>query len=144
MSIFQSMKISSSALDAQTIRMNTISSNLANINSTSTPDGDGPYSRKMTVFRSERMNFQDQLAFHKGEYSRSVAVDRIVTSNDPPRQVYDPSHPDADGQGYVLMPDISLVREMSDMQEAVRSYEANVISIKNAQRMAMNALQIIS
>ncbi len=144
MSLFESMQVSSSALQAQSTRMNTVSSNLANINSTSTPDGEGPYRKKMSIFRTQRPDFQSQLDSRLGDFSRGVQVERIVESNDPPREVYDPSHPEANEEGYVQKPDINLVEEMTDMQGAVRSYEANVNSIKAAQRMSRNALQILS
>jgi flagellar basal-body rod protein FlgC len=141
MSVFQSMQISSSALQAQSTRLNTISSNLANINSTSTPEG-GPYREKSVIFRTRNPQFDQQLQSSLKNANQGVRVERIVESQDPPREVYNPSHPQANENGYVQKPDINLVEEMTDMQAAVRSYEANVTSIKSAQRMARQALQI--
>lgn len=141
MSVFQSMQISSSALQAQSTRLNTISSNLANINSTSTPEG-GPYREKSVIFRTKNPQFDQQLRSSLQNPNQGVRVERIVESRDPPKEVYNPSHPQANEEGYVLKPDINLVEEMTDMQAAVRSYEANVTSIKSAQRMARQALQI--
>ena len=143
MSVFQSMQISSTALKAQSTRLNTISSNLANINSTSTPEG-GPYREKSVVFRTREMRFDQELRSSLKNSDQGVRVERIVESRDQPRKVYNPSHPEANENGYVLKPDINLVEEMTDMQSAVRSYEANVTSIKSAQRMARQALQISS
>jgi len=143
MSVFQSMQISSSALQAQSTRLNTISSNLANINSTSTPEG-GPYREKSVIFRTRNPQFDQQLQSSLQNANQGVRVERIVESQDPPREVYNPSHPQANENGYVQKPDINLVEEMTDMQTAVRSYEANVTSIKSAQRMARQALQISS
>ena len=141
MSLFQSMQVSSTALVAQSTRLNTVSSNLANINSTSTPGG-GPYREKSVVFRSENQQFDQQLQSNMKNPNQGVMVERIVESRDPPKEVYEPSHPQANEDGYVQKPDINLVEEMTDMQSAVRSYEANVTSIKSAQRMARQALQI--
>lgn len=141
MSLFQSMQVSSTALQAQSTRLNTVSSNLANINSTSTPEG-GPYREKSVVFRTENQHFDQQLQSSMKNPNQGVMVERIVESRDPPKEVYKPSHPQADEEGYVQKPDINLVEEMTDMQSAVRSYEANVTSIKSAQRMARQALQI--
>jgi len=143
MSVFQSMQISSTALKAQSTRLNTISSNLANINSTSTPEG-GPYREKSVVFRTREMRFDQELRSSLKNSDQGVRVERIVESRDQPRKVYNPSHPEANENGYVFKPDINLVEEMTDMQSAVRSYEANVTSIKSAQRMARQALQISS
>jgi len=141
MSFFQSMQVSSTALQAQSTRLNTISSNLANINSTNTPGG-GPYREKSVVFRSESQHFDQQLQSNMKDPNQGVRVQRIVESRDPPKEVYNPSHPQANEEGYVQKPDINMVEEMTDMQAAVRSYEANVNSIKAAQRMARQALQI--
>ena len=141
MSVFQSMQVSSSALRAQSTRLNTISSNLANINSTSTPEG-GPYREKSVIFRSTNSQFDQHLRTSLKDPNQGVRVERIVESHDPPKEVYNPSHPQANEEGYVQKPDINLVEEMTDMQAAVRSYEANVTSIKSAQRMARQALQI--
>ncbi len=141
MSVFQSMQISSSALQAQSTRLNTISSNLANINSTSTPEG-GPYREKSVIFRTRNPEFDQQLQSSMKNPNQGVRVERITESQDPPKEVYNPSHPQANEEGYVQKPDINMVEEMTDMQAAVRSYEANVNSIKAGQRMARQALQI--
>ncbi len=141
MDIFTSMKISASALKAQRTRLNTISSNLANIETTRTPDG-GPYRKREVVFQSTRQDFADTLDSRLRDAAQGVRVSHIQASSQPPRMVYDPSHPDADAQGQVAMPNINLVEETADMMSASKAYEANVTVIKSAKRMALKALEI--
>ncbi len=141
MDIFTTMKISASALKAQRIRMNAISSNLANIETTRTPDG-GPYRKREVVFKSSQQGFADTLDARMRDAVQGVKVSQIQASKLPPRMVYDPSHPDADEQGQVAMPNISLVEETADMMSASRAYEANVTVVKSAKRMALKALEI--
>lgn len=141
MDIFTSMKISASALKAQRVRMNAISSNLANIETTRTPDG-GPYRKREVVFQTTQQGFADALDMRLRDASQGVQVAQIQASNLPPRMVYDPSHPDADEEGQVAMPNISLVEETADMMSASRAYEANVTVVKSAKRMALKALEI--
>ncbi|MFK5926663.1 MAG: flagellar basal body rod protein FlgC [Desulfuromusa sp.] len=141
MDIFTTMKISASALKAQRIRMNAISSNLANIETTRTPDG-GPYRKREVVFQSTQQGFADALDGRMRDTVQGVKVSQIQASTLPPRMVYDPSHPDADEQGQVAMPNISLVEETADMMSALRAYEANVTVVKSAKRMALKALEI--
>ncbi len=137
MDIFTSMDISASALKAQRIRLNTISSNLANVETTSTPEG-GPYKKKSVYFQTKAMPFNEQLE----ESIQGVEVTKIMEDTADPRKIYDPSHPDAAEDGYVEMPNISVIKEMVDMMSATRSYEANTTVIKSAKRMALKALEI--
>jgi len=139
MDIFTTFDIASSALKAQRIRLNTISSNLANVETTSTPDG-GPYKRKSVYFESQPVSFSEHLDQARGV--SGVRVKEITEDQSPPRRVYNPSHPDADEQGYVEMPNINVLKEMVDMMSATRSYEANTTTIKSAKRMALKALEI--
>jgi flagellar basal-body rod protein FlgC len=141
MDVLNTFRISGSALKAQSLRLNTISSNLANIETTATPEG-GPYKKKSVYFQSTPLSFKKQLdhELHKG--LQGVAVTKIVEDQQPPRLVYDPSHADANPEGYVGMPNISVLEEMVDMMSATRSYQANVTSIKMAKRMAIKALEI--
>lgn len=141
MDIFTTMKISASALKAQRIRMNAISSNLANIETTRTPDG-GPYRKREVVFQSTSRNFSDTLDSRMRDAAQGVEVTQIQASSLPPRMVYDPSHPDADEQGQVAMPNVNLIEETADMMSASRAYEANVTVVKSAKRMALKALEI--
>jgi len=127
MDFFSSMNVSSSALTAGRTRMNLISSNLANANATRTPEG-GPYKRKDAVFAatSVESRFNRTLDSATAQQVRKVEVSEIVEDRNPPRLQYDPSHPDANPQGYVAMPNVNVVEEMADMIGATRAYEANV------------------
>jgi flagellar basal-body rod protein FlgC len=141
MDIFSTMKISASALKAQRLRLNAISSNLANIETTRTPDG-GPYRKREVVFQSTSLGFADALDSRMRDAAQGVKVSHVQASNRPPLMVYDPDHPDADEQGMLAMPNINLVEETADMMSASRAYESNVTVIKSAKRMALKALEI--
>ena len=141
MDILTTFRVSASALKANSIRLNTISSNLANVETTSTPEG-GPYKKKSVYFQTKPVSFQDQLNSSLGNSAQGVEVTKIIEDQEPARKVYSPSHPDAGPDGYVEMPNISVLEEMVDMMSATRSYQANVTTIKSAKRMAMKALEI--
>jgi flagellar basal-body rod protein FlgC len=141
MDIFNTFKIGGSALRAQSLRLNTISSNLANVETTSTPEG-GPYKKKSVHFQSSPLSFQQQLDGNMKNAVQGVEVTKIVEDKTAPRKVYNPSHPDANPDGYVEMPNINTLEEMVDMMSATRSYQANVTAIKMAKRMALKALEI--
>lgn len=141
MDIFTTMKISASALRAQRLRMNAISSNLANIETTRTPDG-GPYRKREVVFQSTAQGFADTLDSRMRDAAQGVKVSHVQASSKPPLMVYDPGHPDADADGMLAMPNINLVEETADMMSASRAYEANVTVVKSAKRMALKALEI--
>ena len=142
MDILNTFKVSASALKANTIRLNTISSNLANVETTSTPEG-GPYKRKSVYFQSDPLNFKEQLQNNLKSAVQGVKVSTILEDNDPPKLIYNPSHPDAKEDGYVEMPNISVLEETVDMMSATRAYQANVTVIKTTKRMALKALEII-
>jgi flagellar basal-body rod protein FlgC len=108
---------------------------------TRTPEG-GAYRKKSVIFTSEQNSFARELENSSQQQARGVRVERIMTHQGEGKMVYEPSHPDANDEGYVEKPDISLVEQMTDMMKARGSYEANVTSIKAAQRMAMKALEI--
>ena len=145
MDFFSSMRVSASGLDAQTKRMNTISSNLANAETTrgADPEG-GPYRRKDPIFvaQPDREHFAEILDNHLDENIQGVQVTDIMTDQRPPRLVYLPHHPDANEQGYVAMPNVHPVEETANMIEAQRSYEANVTALRTAKDMAEKALEI--
>lgn len=143
MDFFSSMNVSASALTAGRTRMNLISSNLANANATRTPEG-GPYKRKDAVFAATPVQnpFNRVLDGATAQQVRKVEVSEIVEDKNPPRLQYDPSHPDANPQGYVAMPNVNVVEEMTDMISATRSYEANVTAVQAAKSMAMKTLEI--
>jgi len=143
MDFFSAIDVSSSALTAERTRMNLISSNLANANATRTPEG-GPYKRKDAVFSATPMenSFNRALDGATGKQVRKVEVTQIVEDQNPPRLQYDPSHPDANQQGYVAMPNVNVVEEMADMISAGRSYEANITAVQAAKSMALKTLEI--
>ncbi|MFO8085996.1 MAG: flagellar basal body rod protein FlgC [Desulfobacterales bacterium] len=141
MDILKAMNISSSALKAQSVRLNVISSNLANIDTTRTPEG-GPYKKKSVIFTTTKPDFAMDLENSSRQWAAGVKVERIATSLLEPKKVYDPSHPDASDDGFVEKPNISLVEEITDMMKVKGTYEANVNSIKAAQRMALKTLEI--
>lgn len=143
MDLFTSMQTSSSALTAERTRMNLISSNLANANTTRTPEG-GPYRRKDAVFAATPVEGQFGKALDSAskQHLRQVTVTEIVEDKGQPRMQYDPGHPDADAQGYVAMPNVNVIEEMADMISATRVYEANVMAAQAAKGMALKTLEI--
>ena len=141
MDFFSAMDISASALTAERTRMNLISSNLANVNSTRTAEG-GPYRRRDAVFTATALPGSFGAALGKAADARSVEVSRIAEDQNPPRLQYEPTHPDADASGYVAYPNVNVVEEMADMISASRSYEANVTAAKAAMSMALKTLDL--
>ncbi len=146
MDFFSAMDISASGLSAQRTRMNVISDNLANANTTRTNDGQ-PYRRKHVLFAAstKRLTFENVLRSVYGAptYSnQGVRVTRIVQDQTPFPRVYDPGHPDADASGYVTMPNVNVVSEMVNMLSAARSYESNITALMAAKEMAKKSLEI--
>lgn len=141
MDIFTSMQVGASALKANRIRLNTISSNIANVETTSTPEG-GPYKKKSVHFQTTPMSFKKHLDNELNSTIQGVQVTKILEDKDPPKMKYDPQHPDANDEGYVALPNIDVLKEMVDMMSTTRSYEANVTVIQSAKRMALKALEI--
>jgi flagellar basal-body rod protein FlgC len=143
MDLLKSMKISASGLAANRKRIEAISSNIANAQTTRTAEG-GPYRRKEVVFGSEpaRDKFADILEGEIDAKAETVHVTEVISSDKPPVLKYDPSHPDANKDGYVAMPDINVMKEMADMISAQRAYEANISAINTSKSMAMKALEI--
>lgn len=143
MDFFSSMRVSASGLDAQMKRMNTISSNLANAETTETAEG-GPYKRKDPIFSAitDRESFGEILQNEMDEQVQGVLVTEVQLDERPPRLVYNPNHPHANAEGYVAMPNVNPVQETANMIEAQRSYEANVTAMGAAKGMAQKALEI--
>jgi flagellar basal-body rod protein FlgC len=143
MDIYDALRTSSSGLSAQRMRMNLISANLANVNTTRTPEG-GPYRRKEVVFeaRSKSTSFRDVLQSRQGRQPAEVNAIKIFDDPRPPVLKFDPGHPDADEQGYVRLPNVNMMEEMVNMISATRSYEANVAAVKASKDMALKALEI--
>jgi len=161
MGFLKSFDISGYGLSAQRFRINVISSNIANADTTRTDEG-GPYRRKEVVFKAidfdKQLNEELQTNYLKYEnpldeagedYAQpkppltTVVVDKIVRDDSKPKLKYDPTHPDADKNGYVAYPNINPVVEMSDLIEATRTYQANVAAFQSAKTMAQSAIGIL-
>ncbi len=142
MDFFSAMNVSSSGMTAERIRMNLISSNIANANSTRTPEG-GPYKRRDPVFSAVSAEGPFESALGRAGGVKKVEVAMIQEDQTPPRVQYDPTHPDADGNGYVALPNVNVIGEMADMVTATRTYEANVTAAQAAKSMAMKALDLL-
>jgi flagellar basal-body rod protein FlgC len=141
MGISGAFAISASGLAAHRLRMDVISANLANAQSTSTPEG-GPYKRQDVVLESVPQVGFDDLLSGGGDPGTSVRVSRVVKDQQPPRQSYDPGHPHANKDGYVSLPNVNVVTEMVDLMSATRAYEANVAAINATKRVLQAALDI--
>ncbi|ACM07178.1 MULTISPECIES: flagellar basal body rod protein FlgC [Thermomicrobium] len=148
MGILETMRVSLSALTAQRVRMDVTASNLANVDTTRTPQG-GPYLRRQVVFATEQpspfarlVQTRTGLVETTPSAGRGVQVAGIVVDRRAVREVYDPTHPDADANGIVRYPDIDVVSEMTNLMAATRAYEANVTVLDALKTMAMRALSI--
>jgi len=145
MGLFTGIEISSSGLSAQRLRLDVISSNIANAETTRTGELDEngnpvPYRRKNVVFEVGtpfNVFLKKKIASLGG-----VRVSRIVEDPSEPRLVYNPDHPDADAEGYVRMPNVNVLTEMVDLISATRSYEANVTTLNATKEMFLRALEI--
>jgi flagellar basal-body rod protein FlgC len=147
MSMFGGMEISASALTAQRLRMNVTAENLANAETTKTTDGT-PYRRKEVVLEAVGTSgaFGSQLTKAMGGSGVAPGgVQAKAITEDPTagKLVYDPSHPDANAQGYVRMPNVDTVTEMVDLIDAQRSYEANVTAMSASKQMFAKTLEIL-
>ncbi len=143
MSVFGTMNISATGLTAQQTRIDTISQNIANVNTTRDADGN-IYKRKTVVFQEkDHVSFSDVLGGNMINVGKGVKVAKIVSDNETPvRKVYDPSHPDADEEGYVIYPNVNTVTEMTNMIDATRSYEANITAFNASKAMIQKALDL--
>jgi len=140
------MDISGSALTAQRLRMDIIAENIANVETTRTEDG-GPYRRKRVIMEPRNPDFAETLQQRisgdpKASVAGGVRVTGIVEDQSDFKLKYDPTHPDADENGYVQMPNVDLTLEMVDMISAYRSYQANVTAFNAYKDMAVRALEI--
>ncbi|WP_066289064.1 flagellar basal body rod protein FlgC [Bacillus sp. FJAT-29937] len=147
MSIFHSMNNSASALTAQRLRMDVISSNMANAESTRGTLVNGewqPYRRKSVVLEPKEGQFGSFLnkAMNRSSAGNGVKATRIIEDETPFKLVYNPEHPDANDEGYVALPNVDPLREMVDLISATRSYEANVTVLNASKSMLMKALEI--
>lgn len=140
MNLFRNFEISASALTAERLRMDIISNNIANARTTRTDEG-GPYRRQMPVFAE----LLEEASALQGKTQASLAGVKVVgikKDNKAPILVFDPSHPDANKDGYVAYPDINVVTEMVDLIGASRAYEANISAFNAAKDMFRAALEM--
>jgi len=158
MSFLNSLNISGSALTAQRLRLDIVSENISNIDTTRTENG-GPYRRKVVQFQavgggdfrsalSKAINRNPELHAnhrhmkHQMTHGAGVIVSEIIEDQSPFKTVYDPTHPDANQYGYVELPNVELIKEVTDAMSASRSYEANVTALNAVKLMASKALEV--
>jgi flagellar basal-body rod protein FlgC len=143
MNLFGLLELSASALVAERQRAEVVTSNLANLETTRTPDG-GPYRRQLVVFRSQmQARFPSLLNLISTPAGRGVRVDQVIPSPAPPVRRYQPGHPDADASGFVAYPAIDPVEETADLLGAVRAYEWNASAIQATKSMIQQSLDIL-
>ena len=148
MSIFSALDISASALSAERQRSEVSTTNLANVDTTHTAAGSVPFQRREVIFAS-----QGGLKFHsllnnvamssRSLQSGSVRLTQVVEDSSPPLQRYDPSHPDADAQGYVAYPNINPVQEMVDLMGSVRAYQLNASAISASKQLIQQSIDLL-
>lgn len=145
MAFLNAMNISASGLTAQRARLDITSENIANVNTTRTEAGE-PYRRRMVVFETEeKTNFKEifnSKSTSKYADQQGVIVREIIEDESDYKSVYDPTHPDADERGYVLMPNVDLLKETIDSMEASRAYDANVTAFNALKAMATKGLEV--
>lgn len=163
--LFTGLNISASGLRAMRLKQNLIASNIANAETTRTAEG-GPYKRQTAVLRADPIEVNPRLVMadpsmvgwttsqrhmpipsdlfqvRKDKIGTGVTVDRIAQDESPPRLVHDPSHPDADAEGYVAYPNINVVQEMVDLIATTRAYEANTTAMASAKSILAKSLEI--
>lgn len=143
MDFITALDMGASALSAERTHINIISMNLANAKTTRTPDG-GPYRRRSVVMESTPVDgaFTEQMKGALDRELRGVRVQSVAVDQRPHKLVYEPGHPDANGDGYVAYPDINVVEEMAALMTAQRGYEANVTTVDAIKQMYTKALEI--
>lgn len=144
MNLFGMMEVSGSALAAERWRAEVVTANMANAETTRTPQG-GAYRRQLAVFRARPLpRFPLQLASLHPRAAEGVRLDRIVSDPSPLPRRFEPGHPDADAGGYVTYPNVNPVLEMTDLLSAVRAYQLNAAAVQAAKTMIQQSLQILS
>ena len=150
MCMFNDIDIAASGITAERLRLDVVSNNLANVNTTRTENGT-PYRRQIVVFEPREdfesvlqtnINKDNSQGARINQVGQGVRARAIIEDQSPFRAVYEPGHPDADAQGYVMMPNVNAVAEMIDMLSASKAYEANVAAVNAAKSMALKALDI--
>ncbi|MDD2585263.1 MAG: flagellar basal body rod protein FlgC [Syntrophomonadaceae bacterium] len=152
MNFLNSIDVSASGLTAQRLRMDTIANNMTNVETTRVENDTGPYRRQVVIFEAIKPSGSNKSSFKSvlrqnakptvGQGVRVKEIRNIDENERPFRRVYEPSHPDADQQGYVNYPNVNIVEEMINMVSATRAYEANAKVIEASRSMAMRALDI--
>jgi flagellar basal-body rod protein FlgC len=138
MKLLPGIDSTASALQAERIRMEVVGQNIANANTTKTPEG-GPYQRQLVKFETV---LQGKLTPHSQAAPHSINVARIVPDQKPGEELYQPGHPDADANGMVRFPNVNIYQEMADMVVSSRAYEANLAVVKNSRAITMQTLSI--
>ncbi len=134
MSVFNSMKINASGLTLERLKMDIASTNIANVNTTRTEEG-GPYRRKEVVFQESLLNARNNITGQMEKKSFGVKVTEIMEDDENFKIIYDPNHPDADEDGYVMMPNVNMVDEMISLIKTQRSYEANITALNTSKNI---------
>jgi flagellar basal-body rod protein FlgC len=142
MSLFAALSVSASGMAAQRARAELLVENLANVETTRTPEG-GPYRRKDAVFESAAVESPFASVFDMAQGANGVSVADIVTDTRDPEKRYMPGHPDADGQGYVAFPRVDPAEDMVDLMGASRGYEANVAAIGAVKDMIVHSIDLL-
>jgi len=147
--LFSSMNISAAGMAAQRARLDVVAENIANAESTRTKAG-GPYRRRQVIFQTIPTSGQAssfgsvfQSTMKSQSSFQSVHVSKVIEDQSPFREVYDPSHPDADANGMVKMPNVNTVKEMVDMNSAARGFESNVTVMEASKRMFLKSLELL-
>lgn len=142
MGAFDIFKISASGMKAQRTRMDIVASNLANVQTTSTDEG-GPYRKKDVVFKAIDVSDDKTFGGALSKKVEGVRVETIKESDNAFQKIFNPSHPDANSEGYVTLPNVNLMEEMTDMTAATRAYEANVNVLSTTKDMFLKTLDLI-
>ncbi|SIO26979.1 flagellar basal-body rod protein FlgC [Carnobacterium alterfunditum] len=142
MSIFDSMQINASGLSLERLKLDTISTNIANVNTTRTEDGEGPYLKKTVLFEESLKQVETSLIGQGTEKSFGVKPIEISENTENIVMEYDPTHPDANEEGYVQQSNVNMADEMVDMMTTLRTYDANVTAMNASKEMLSKALQI--
>jgi flagellar basal-body rod protein FlgC len=143
MNLFGMLELNGGAMAAERQRAEVVTSNMANAETTRTPEG-GPYRRQLVVFQARRSaEFPMMLTGLRNVSARGVRVEQVVSDPSPPLERFQPGHPDADAKGYVAYPAINPVEEMTDLLGAVRSYELNAAAVQAAKNMIQQSLDIL-
>lgn len=142
MSIFNSMQINASGLNLERFKLDTISTNIANVNTTRTENGDGPYIKQQVLFQENLEQVKSGFTGDVSQKSRGVKITGVEADQENIRLVFEPDHPDANEEGYVAYPNVDMADEMVDMMTAIRTYDANVTAINSSKDMLKRAMEI--